>query len=336
MDTQMITKRWVPIIANPQSCCSSVGGMSFAPWQFTMKNTLTRSLQFFALIALAGCGAADPSLDGADNDFQIDEITCNARIPDRTSSSLSSIPFQRLNREDLPASMASIQWTYPTLSNTMANNFGAGRSYNEGHEGADLGGVRGDVVRSAANGTVVYTLTTCPDNGVRRDTTCGNGWGNHVVVDHGNGVFTRYAHLQRLMVSVGTQVTMAQQVGELGHSGLSDGPHLHFELGTKATAFNPCAAPQNFDRVHNPAKLRYQRAATANAPTPRACRVIQAVSNVRATPNGTILLTLTQGTAMTVKAASGEWYSVSFRANQRDWGTDAQPAFIHRSQVSCQ
>ena len=147
----------------------------------------------------------------------------------------------------------------------MNETFGAGRSYNEGHEGTDLGGARGDAIVAASGGTIAYTLLGCSDNSQRRDITCGNGWGNHVVIAHGDGVFTRYAHLSKLDVKVGDTVRIGQTIGRLGHSGLSDGPHLHFELGTRAAAFNPCQPPQNFDKVHNASKLALVSRANAGS-----------------------------------------------------------------------
>ncbi|MEZ4394448.1 MAG: M23 family metallopeptidase [Polyangiales bacterium] len=198
---------------------------------------MTRSrrsvLAIWTCMATVSCLGMEPE----DEDFDetaVEWVTCGGRVPDRTASTVSALPFQTLDRATVPSATASIAWTWPTTANVMANNFGAGRSYNEGHEGADLGGRRGDVIRAAAAGRVVYALSSCPDNDVRRDITCGNGWGNHVVIDHGSGVFTRYAHLQRLAVAVDATVVAGQTLGTMGHSGLSDGPHLHFELGSRA------------------------------------------------------------------------------------------------------
>lgn len=81
---------------------------------------------------------------------------------------------------------------------------------------------------------------------------CGNGWGNHVVIEHGDSVFTRYAHLLRVYVLPGTQVTAGAPIGELGATGLSQNakgisePHLHFELGVHGGPSRTCDAPQNF------------------------------------------------------------------------------------------
>lgn len=212
------------------------------------------------LLAIAACASStEPPGEGTATSSQ--EL-CSPSA-DRTASSLSAIPFQHLNRGALPAAITALDWTFPWKDGAMNHTFGAGRSYNEGHEGTDLGGTRGDAIVAASSGRVVYTLFGCSDNSVSRDITCGNGWGNHVVVSHGAGVFTRYAHLSKIVVKVGDSLSIGQKLGELGHSGLSDGPHLHFELGTRAAAFNACSPPQNFDLVHDASKLRMMTHAEA-------------------------------------------------------------------------
>ncbi|MBS2017603.1 MAG: M23 family metallopeptidase [Deltaproteobacteria bacterium] len=284
-----------------------------------------------SILAVAAIGACAAPTDADEVVTSADAITtCERPVPDRTGTRVSDLPFQRLNRGALPAAVTALGWTYPTRSRSMPTNFGAGRSYNEGHEGADLGGGRGDPIFAASKGTVVYTLTTCTDNDVRRDIVCGNGWGNHVVISHGNGVFTRYAHLSKVQVKVGNEVDAGATIGALGHSGLSDGPHLHFELGTRATAFAPCAAPQNFDMVHNPAKLTFGGAAPAF--TPRWCDVLSSdgVANVRTSPNGDIQNTITNGGRVYARSKNGDWFAVDYSLRQRDW-----QGFMHTSVLRC-
>jgi len=86
---------------------------------------------------------------------------------------------------------------------------------------------------------------------------CGSGWGNHVVLDHGNGIHTRYAHISpgTLEVLVGQQVLAGDLLGEMGNSGRSETRHLHFELGVSSQGFDPCTPAQSLDTVYDPATV---------------------------------------------------------------------------------
>lgn len=85
------------------------------------------------------------------------------------------------------------------------------------HAGLDFAAESGSAVFAAAGGKVVFAAYH-PE------------FGNLVEIDHGNGLTTRYAHNRKLLVKEGTIVTPGQQVGEVGTTGRSTGPHLHFEV----------------------------------------------------------------------------------------------------------
>lgn len=65
------------------------------------------------------------------------------------------------------------------------------------------------------------------------------GYGNMILIDHGNGMITRYAHHSKLYVKVGDQVTKGQVIGQIGSTGHSTGPHLHFEIYMNGVRRNP-------------------------------------------------------------------------------------------------
>lgn len=104
------------------------------------------------------------------------------------------------------------------------NPFGGG-SY-EFHSGQDINAERGAAVVSAAVGTVVFAGWH-------------GGYGQLITIDHGGGLTTRYAHLSKMEVSVGQQVAQGQLIGEVGSTGRSTGPHLHYEVRLNDEAVNP-------------------------------------------------------------------------------------------------
>ncbi|MCL1874403.1 MAG: M23 family metallopeptidase, partial [Clostridiales bacterium] len=65
------------------------------------------------------------------------------------------------------------------------------------------------------------------------------GYGNLVKIDHGDGLHTWYAHMSKFSVKVGDSVSKGQQVGAIGTTGRTTGPHLHFEVRINGTAYNP-------------------------------------------------------------------------------------------------
>ena len=89
-----------------------------------------------------------------------------------------------------------------------------------GYNAVDFGGAIGTAVRAAANGTVI----------VSKSSGWNGGYGNYIVVRHGNGTQTLYAHLSSNAVGVGEVVAAGETIGALGNSGRSTGPHLHFEV----------------------------------------------------------------------------------------------------------
>lgn len=97
-----------------------------------------------------------------------------------------------------------------------------------GHNGSDFAGPVGTPVLAAAGGTVR----------VAKSSGYNFGYGNYIVVSHPNGSETIYAHLSRVFVNAGQTVTQGQNIGAIGSSGNSTGPHLHFEI---RGAYNPWA-----------------------------------------------------------------------------------------------
>jgi murein DD-endopeptidase MepM/ murein hydrolase activator NlpD len=94
------------------------------------------------------------------------------------------------------------------------------------HEGVDLTAPIGTSVYATGNGTVSQSQVR-------------NGYGELIEIDHGFGYKTRYAHLSARFVKPGDKVTRGQVIGEVGNTGVSDGPHLHYEVRFRDNTVNP-------------------------------------------------------------------------------------------------
>lgn len=94
------------------------------------------------------------------------------------------------------------------------------------HTGIDIGADYGDTVRAADGGVIIHSDWM-------------GGYGNAVIIDHGNGISTLYAHNSQLLVSEGQAVAKGQAISRVGSTGYSTGPHLHFEVRQNGSPVNP-------------------------------------------------------------------------------------------------
>ena len=116
----------------------------------------------------------------------------------------------------------------PAAATSMRINSNFGWRGGRRHNGVDFQASYGDSVGASMSGIVAFA-------GVKR------GYGNVIVIDHGNGVSTYYAHLSAMWVSVGQAVTPSQVIGAIGVTGRSSGPHLHYEVGVNGEPINPAS-----------------------------------------------------------------------------------------------
>ncbi len=100
------------------------------------------------------------------------------------------------------------------------------------HDGVDISAPRGTPIYASANGTIKMARTV-------------NGYGKMVTVDHKYGFQTRYGHMNKILVRKGQIVKRGDKIGEVGSTGLSTAPHLHYEVRFKGKAINP--SPFFFD-----------------------------------------------------------------------------------------
>ncbi|TCL41088.1 murein hydrolase activator EnvC family protein [Harryflintia acetispora] len=114
-------------------------------------------------------------------------------------------------------------WPLPGFT-TITSYYGWRFNNSNFHTGIDISGpgVYGQSIRASNDGTVAF---------VQNSYTDGVGYGRHVIVDHGGGYSTLYAHMTSISVSEGDHVTRgATEIGKVGSTGWSTGPHLHFEV----------------------------------------------------------------------------------------------------------
>lgn len=133
------------------------------------------------------------------------------------------------------------------------------------HEGIDLRAAKGEPVRASGAGKVIAATDNYQGH---------KSWGNVVVIDHGHGLVTRYAHLDSYAVERGDRVHAGEIIGAVGSTGVATGPHLHFEVISEGetvdpapvAAPSPIRAPSQKARATMTRKVKIAPAPTALAP----------------------------------------------------------------------
>lgn len=133
------------------------------------------------------------------------------------------------------------------LSSGFGMRFHPILNYSRMHQGIDFAAPTGTPVVASAAGRVVRA-------------GWGGGFGNLIVIDHGRGMQTRYAHLHRMNVRAGQQVSQGQVIGQVGSTGMSTGPHLHYEVWKNGRPVDPRSARFNMGSQLDGPDLRKFRA----------------------------------------------------------------------------
>lgn len=131
--------------------------------------------------------------------------------------------------EEQPEAVIQIQNTLKTEKSIQypLEKYKVNQGYNRFHYAADLGAPVGSVLRPVKAGTVTFV-------GYRKD-----GYGNLIILDHGKNLDSYYAHLNKIYVQVGQEVTTNTVIGEVGLTGHTTGPHLHLEIHQNGVSLNP-------------------------------------------------------------------------------------------------
>ena len=130
---------------------------------------------------------------------------------------------------------------WPCAAYGISSGFGS--RWGSWHGGIDIsnGATMGAAVYAADSGTVINVCNSCDHNyGKDGSCGCGGGYGNYIMIDHGNGMVTMYAHLSYASVSMGQTVSRGETIGAAGSTGWSTGAHLHFEVIVNGSKVDPC------------------------------------------------------------------------------------------------
>jgi murein DD-endopeptidase MepM/ murein hydrolase activator NlpD len=161
----------------------------------------------------------------ASYDAEIEEIEGEIAALDREQSSIK----QLIEERSVAAGAAPGSLVRP-VPGGISSGFGPRihpiYGYSLMHNGVDMNGAMGQEIVAAAAGTVFFA-------GVK------GGYGNSIMIDHGGGMVTLYAHQSRFVVSAGQKVSAGQVIGYVGSTGASTGPHLHFEVRINGNPVNP-------------------------------------------------------------------------------------------------
>lgn len=160
-------------------------------------------------------------------DVKLDDL---ARFASGTEQKLNSVFVMQQDRFFFFASLPSIWptrgWVTSTFGDFRSFRLRAGGHSGRWHEGIDIAAPNGTPIMASGDGLVTYA-------GYR------SGYGNMLVLDHGNGISTVYAHCSAVFVEEGRRVGRGMIIASVGNTGRSTGPHLHYEVHVDGVPVNP-------------------------------------------------------------------------------------------------
>ncbi|MFN3197753.1 MAG: LysM peptidoglycan-binding domain-containing M23 family metallopeptidase [Bradymonadia bacterium] len=167
-------------------------------------------------------------LNGIDNPNQL-EVGQDLFIygVDKLVKRLAAKAPKRPKKRPAPRGKGKSRFKWPVKGARLSSGYGP--RWGRMHRGVDFAAKSGTPIYAAAAGTVIYS------NNKQR------GYGNLILIQHPDQFVTVYAHNRRNLVDEGDEVRQGQRIGEVGSTGRSTGPHLHFEVRVKGKAVDPMA-----------------------------------------------------------------------------------------------
>lgn len=195
--------------------------MSGLPARGTETRTAERGMAAQALNALS------PAVGGKVSEANSDLETLTRRAAQLRTSMDEALTALQRNRERLAATPTIAPANGHLSSLFSGTRFHPVLRISRPHKGIDIAARTGEPILAAARGTVRFAGNK------------GNGYGNMVEIDHGYGYVTRYAHASRLLVRNGQQVARGDLIARVGATGLTSGPHLHYEVEMEGRQVDP-------------------------------------------------------------------------------------------------
>lgn len=156
---------------------------------------------------------------------EIETVTL-AMAKDSLNSNIRQIVEEEQKRKE--STIEGVYMAVKPVTGHITSRFGSFESIRtHAHKGIDIASPNGTPIYAAADGKVIYAQYNT------------GGYGNLVILDHGNGVKTYYGHCSKLYVSVGETVTAGDTIAAVGSTGFSTGNHLHFEIRLNDVQVNP-------------------------------------------------------------------------------------------------
>jgi len=196
------------------------------PNEFAVVSTFEESVQK---------GDYDPALNALMLDGKIQNTTRPRIVPNTPITQVSTVSTNNSVTNVSRVNNEALTYQIPVkgrISSNFGNRFHPIDKRMKFHAGMDIAAPTGTVVGATADGTVKFA-------GWR------DGYGNLVIIEHADGRESRYGHLSKISVSQGDKVSGGQQIGLVGSTGKSTGPHLHFEIRENGQAVNPAKIMSN-------------------------------------------------------------------------------------------
>lgn len=190
------------------------------------------------------------NIKGFDDDIEVQRLNNKLMVlasnMKRQNKSYDDIIKRALRKQDMFASIPAIQ----PIENKDLKRVASGFGYRihpiyktrKMHTGMDFTAPKGTPIYATGNGKVTYAAYN-------------EGYGYHVIVDHGFGYETLYAHMSKMEVRKGEEVTRGQELGKVGSTGLSTSPHLHYEVIKNNRKVNPVhfyyndLTPEDYEKI---------------------------------------------------------------------------------------